>query len=433
MSDGQTCARASQLNVSQFPFLKNIIDVANDAPACRLRVLLQSLEVFRRAWSLVAFIVAAVLLPTVPASKPSIMGPRTSPTSVHHLPLAWSTSKDEKSWKEKRSILKLNKQTLLRTLSKHRLKLYLLLASLIQFLLLLIAYRSHRYHATVNLNRLTLSRGDPPKNAWWQGQNLTIWTIWIGDDLTPPPVIQAAMQSCRDIHKNEPNLQYRVVTNEDLHNNALGFRLHPSFWLLDNVEKSDYLRAELLHYHGGFYMDADMLCLQSFSGVLKNNLAAGAAQDRTKYGPWPSVSQNAFGPFLADSEITRAWHEGLMKTMDDISPQLQDCANEYAPNEIPYPTSRGWGTSLCGVEWGGVIDFVKPVWLEFYEKKKLGHDLSMCNIYGKHLGWDDYPDNTKCDIIHLGTAGDFYKKKEWNMEKLCQELPALHGSQHCRR
>lgn len=349
--------------------------------------------------------------------------------------MAWSStntkehgSKQAQFW---RRLQHLFKHQVLPFFSKHRLHVLVGLAALSQFYLLYIAYQHHVFNETVKLNRKTLSRGGvPPADAWWRNQNLTIWTIWIGEDKTPPPVIQAAMESCRTIHQDTPNLEYRVLKNDDLQ--TLTFDLHPSFWLLDNVEKSDYLRGELLHHFGGFYMDADVLCLENFSGVLLNNYPAGAAQDRTKYGAWPSVSQNAFGPFRAHSEITRKWHDELYKTMDDITPTLQECAAQYAPNAIPYPTSRRWGVSLCGTEWGGVIDFMKPVWMEFYQNLNMGHDLSMCDVRGRHLGWEDYMDMKKCDIVHLGTAGDFYKKKDWDMKRLCLELPVLQASVHCQ-
>ena len=326
--------------------------------------------------------------------------------------------------------------TLLLFLSKHRKRiawtLFSILSIILQVWLLKRAYKRHVYKETVKKNHLTLSRGAPPLNAWWRDKHLTIFTIWIGDDLQPPPVIQAAMESCRSIHKDAPNLHYKVITNDDLDATNLGFELHPSFHLLDNVEKSDYLRGELLHYNGGFYMDSDMVCLTNFNTVLRNEFAANAAQDLHHYGPWPSVSQNALGPFQAKSNITTKWHDLLFRKMDNLTGQLNTCAAEYGGREIPYPTSRRWGTSLCGVEWGEVIDFVKPVWLEFFEKQQMGHDLSMCDIFGNHVGYDDYRRNEKCDVVHLGTAGDFYQRKEWTMEKMCREMPALYNSVHCR-
>eukprot|EP00529_Nitzschia_sp_RCC80_P020649 CAMPEP_0113510554 /NCGR_PEP_ID=MMETSP0014_2-20120614/38202_1 /TAXON_ID=2857 /ORGANISM="Nitzschia sp." /LENGTH=405 /DNA_ID=CAMNT_0000406521 /DNA_START=194 /DNA_END=1411 /DNA_ORIENTATION=- /assembly_acc=CAM_ASM_000159 len=304
-------------------------------------------------------------------------------------------------------------------------------------LLLLLArasYRHYKYKETVNFNRQTLSSsGIRPDDAWWKGKKLTIFTVWIGNDKEPPPVIQAAMQSCRDAHKDDEMLEYRVITNEDLRDSTkLGFELHPSFWLLDNVERSDYLRGELLHHHGGFYFDADMLCLRSFSSLLVNNFIAGAAQDRTKYGEWPSVSQNAFGPFQPKSELTTRWHTSLMKAMDDITPALRECEAKYAPDPIPYPSSRKYGTSLCGTTWGQIIDFCKPIWWDYmYVRSEFGHDMSMCNGDGVHLGWDNYKPLEKCDVVHLGTSGDFYLRKQWDMKALCEGLPVMKGSMHC--
>ena len=332
----------------------------------------------------------------------------------------------------------LDVKTIVLFVSKHRKRLawtlVCILFMIFQVLLLKRAYKRHVYKQTVQKNHLTLSRGGtPPLDAWWRDTNLTIFTIWIGNDVQPPPVISAAMESCKSIHADTPNLHYKVITNDDLDETNLGFELHSSFYLLDNVEKSDYLRGELLHNHGGFYMDADMVCLTNFQTLFQNGYMANAAQDAIHYGPWPSVSQNAFGPFRAHSEITQKWHDLLFAKMDSLTPLLKKCVNDYGGGDIPYPTSRRWGTSLCGIEWGGVIDFVKPVWLEFFESGEMGHDMSMCNVDGQHVGWDDYRRNEKCDIVHLGTAGDFYKRKEWTMERMCREMPALFHSVHCRR
>jgi Capsular polysaccharide synthesis protein len=322
---------------------------------------------------------------------------------------------------------------IIRALIRNRTRFFCLAVVLIQLYLCRLAYFRYTFLETVKFNRRTLSKGSPPPDAWWKGQKLTIFSVWIGNDASPPPVIQAAMQSCHDAHKDDDRLEYRVITNEDLRDSTkLGFELHPSFWLLDNVERSDYLRGELLHHHGGFYMDADMLCLRSFSAILLNGFIAGAAQDRTKYGEWPSVSQNAFGPFKPKSELTTAWHTSLMKAMDDITPALQECAAQYAPDPIPYPSSRKYGTSMCGTTWGQIIDFCKPIWWDYMKvREEFGHDMSMCNGDGVHLGWDNYKPLEKCDVVHLGTSGDFFLRKQWNMKDLCEGLPVMKGSIHC--
>jgi len=301
--------------------------------------------------------------------------------------------------------------------------------------LVLLAFQNYRYRSTVRMNRQSLIEEQQQHglsygglaNSPWQRKNVTIWTVWFGDE-DPPPVIQAAMQTCRDVHKDEPFLHYRVLTNKDLHDGNLEFPLHSSFWLLDSVEQSDYLRAELMHYYGGFYMDADIICLKSFRRTLVGHFDAAAAQDTSKYGAWPSVSQNALGPFKPKSDITTEWHDGLHRTMDELTPRLLQCLGDNV--SIPYPKSRRYGTSMCGVPWGGVIDFVKPVWIKNAKAGLLGHDLSICSVKGRHLGWDG--SDRSCDLVHLGTAGPFYKKKDWTINKLCKELPVMQGSQHCR-
>eukprot|EP00550_Attheya_septentrionalis_P012592 CAMPEP_0198305094 /NCGR_PEP_ID=MMETSP1449-20131203/57729_1 /TAXON_ID=420275 /ORGANISM="Attheya septentrionalis, Strain CCMP2084" /LENGTH=301 /DNA_ID=CAMNT_0044007625 /DNA_START=943 /DNA_END=1845 /DNA_ORIENTATION=+ len=272
-------------------------------------------------------------------------------------------------------------------------------------------------------NRRSIHR-PVPANVWWREKEvITIWTIWIGGSQIPP-LVQAAMESCKTAHPNdrdqhgasayarEPHLHYRVVTDEDLADpeGRLKFSLHPSFFLLDNIEKSDYLRAELLHHHGGFYLDADVLCLQSFRDILgRSPFDVAGAQDRTHYGPYPSLSQNALGPFRPVSPTTTWWHDALHVTMDSLTPQLKACHENYG-GTIPYPIPRWYGTSICGIEWGGVIDFVKPVWKALAEDNSLGHDLAMCDVEGNQVGWG-YSDN--CHIVHLGTAGDFYERHDW--------------------
>ena len=70
--------------------------------------------------------------------------------------------------------------------------------------------------------------------AWWHGMNLTIWSIWIGPN-DPPPIIHAAMETCRSIHSTEPNLQYQVITNDDLSN--IRFRPPPVFLVIGHCRK----------------------------------------------------------------------------------------------------------------------------------------------------------------------------------------------------
>lgn len=86
---------------------------------------------------------------------------------------------------------------------------------------------------------------------------IPLFIIWLGDrNLTG--LHAAAVESCR--RTNADHFDVRLIRNEDVDN--LGFPLHDLFYLLDSVQKSDYLRQELLHHHGGFYLDADVFCIQ---------------------------------------------------------------------------------------------------------------------------------------------------------------------------
>lgn len=64
---------------------------------------------------------------------------------------------------------------------------------------------------------------------------------------------ESAVESCRKFNQNV--FEIRVVKDVDLLDalSSLGFDLHPAFHLLDPIQKSDYLRQELLHHHGGIY------------------------------------------------------------------------------------------------------------------------------------------------------------------------------------
>ena len=148
------------------------------------------------------------------------------------------------------------------------------------------------------------------------------------------------------------------------------------------------------------------------------------------YGEWPSVAQNALGPFKPLSDITTTWHNGLFKAMDELTPQLNKCRDKY-DGTIPYSMPRKYGPSLCGVEWGGLINFAKSIWFEYATLNQLGHDLSICDEEGRHMGYDGYAPFEKCDLVHIGTSGTVFTSSSWTIETLCQELPVLSRSVHC--
>merc|ERR1712217_389859 len=112
------------------------------------------------------------------------------------------------------------------------------------------------------------------------------------------------------------------VTDEDVRDapSRLGFELHRSFNLLDAAEKSDYLRAELLYHHGGFYLDTDVFCLKSLAETYRVSVVFEG-----------SAVENAavLGPFHRYGTPVTMWHMALLRHMDAMTPYLESCAEKW--------------------------------------------------------------------------------------------------------
>jgi GR25 family glycosyltransferase involved in LPS biosynthesis len=83
-----------------------------------------------------------------------------------------------------------------------------------------------------------------------------IWCCWPGDN-PMPDYLQLCLETWR-LH-NEPLLEVRLLTPETIPKYLPS--LHPAYQSLSYVHRSDYLRAAILHLHGGFYVDIDSVCL----------------------------------------------------------------------------------------------------------------------------------------------------------------------------
>lgn len=79
-----------------------------------------------------------------------------------------------------------------------------------------------------------------------------IFVAWTGgNDMTPNR--RAALDSIRELNSD---LDVALVTHASLHEWIVdGHPLHQSYELLSDVHRSDYLRAYLLHHHGGGWAD----------------------------------------------------------------------------------------------------------------------------------------------------------------------------------
>ena len=182
-----------------------------------------------------------------------------------------------------------------------------------------------------------------------------IFFVWLGNiAIETRPLQQGAIESCRKL--NEGVFEVKVITDDDLLSpmEKLGFELHPSFHLLDKVQRSDYLRLELIHNHGGIYLDTDVFCVRPFARHLaifeeENVLGGGAASRAPKN--LRNIDWSNVGPFLPNTSYTKAAHKSLWEHADGVQPKMEECAEEYPDGNggIAWPEEIRFSRSgLCG-------------------------------------------------------------------------------------
>lgn len=90
----------------------------------------------------------------------------------------------------------------------------------------------------------------------WVAEDLApvrrLWCVWAGHN----PMTDNRRRSLDVLRQRNPDLDVVVVTPENLDEFLVeGHPLHPAYEHLSAVHRSDYLRAYLLHHHGGAYAD----------------------------------------------------------------------------------------------------------------------------------------------------------------------------------
>lgn len=108
--------------------------------------------------------------------------------------------------------------------------------------------------------------------------------IWIGTKPFPK-IFAQYKESCEKLH---PEWEHKLWTDKDVEN--WNFRNKDLYNKASSYqEKSDILRYEILHKHGGLYTDTDVMCLQTFdelhhkynfftlyTGTIHNSIIASA-------------------------------------------------------------------------------------------------------------------------------------------------------------
>lgn len=253
-----------------------------------------------------------------------------------------------------------------------------------------------------------------------------IFFIWLGNN--PLGEIQAAaMDSCRKMNENDFTIT--IVRDADLE--TLGFELHPLFRLLDPVQKSDYLRQELLHFYGGIYLDTDVFCMRPLAPTLDRIIGQtqeGNDQQQAVVGggspdlPYGDLRNNMLGPNLKLSSYSNATHEALWKQMDKLTDKLNQCAVDFPDGAggIAYPAHIGHEKQLCGTRWGVMIDFNMRRTRQAYKQGTLVETFERC----------EGNSNKACDLLHIGCAkrhGRLCKDRKF----LCRRMPLLRKTNLC--
>ena len=268
-------------------------------------------------------------------------------------------------------------------------------------------------------NSTRLHPSDKPNN---------IFFVWLGNKPLDG-IHAAAIDSCRRM--NENNFTITVVRDADL--DTLGFELHPLFHLLDPVQKSDYLRQELLHYHGGIYLDSDVFCVRPLAPTLNRigRKPDGTGQQQLVVGggsphlPYGDLNNNMIGPNLPRSHYSSATHEALWQRMGRVADQLRQCAADFPDGAggIAYPDRIGNGKQLCGTKWGVLIDFNKRRTRQAYKVGTLVETFVRC---------DENSQPGTCDLLHIGCAkgrGRSCKDRAF----VCQRTPILRETRYCTK
>ncbi|RYB92372.1 hypothetical protein EUA06_05290 [Nocardioides glacieisoli] len=207
---------------------------------------------------------------------------------------------------------------------------------------------------------------------------LRIFVTWTGDnELTPNRA--AALDEIRAI---AAGTEVALVTPESLPTWTLpAHPLHPAYVNLSLVHRSDYLRAYLLHHHGGAYLDikrgygdvrAGMDALQAAPGKwVAGYRELGADSVSTAPGTIHRALRRHHGLLLGNGAFaarpttvfTTEWLSEVDRRMDRWAPGLERVPGNVLGNNDGYPVP--W-TALLG-------DVFHPLCLKYADR--LLHDV----------------------------------------------------------
>lgn len=188
-----------------------------------------------------------------------------------------------------------------------------------------------------------------------------IFTLWTGDGPLPD-VRQRGLDALRDV---QHGIEIVLVTPKNVHEWIVpGHDLHPAYENLSLVHRSDYLRAYLLHHHGGGYSDVKAPNHHwgpAFDQLAQDNLWLVGYPERSTQ--WVAQLPRKLGLDLkrnyrivpggsalvarADSTFTREWMAELERRLDYLGPLLEQNPGGVRNEVLEYPVS--WNDLLAKI------------------------------------------------------------------------------------
>jgi len=205
-----------------------------------------------------------------------------------------------------------------------------------------------------------------------------IFIVWLGDNQITP-ARQKSIDLIRSVNSESKVI---LITSDNLADYVLPEHpLHPSYEKLSYIQRSDYLRAYLMHHHGGVYMDIkpmdkpwlplleelnatpDMWVIAPHEIGSWNSSSASGVLGKDQRNYYKSVvNMSAFGckPY---SRFTDEWIAEVNRRMDYFSSLLESYGDPqafgYMPEyPIPWPELAGKITSPLSLKY---IDHIKIV------------------------------------------------------------------------
>lgn len=219
----------------------------------------------------------------------------------------------------------------------------------------------HPYTYTPGMYRRSFLNWDATPSTGHAEIPRRIFVLWTGDNPLPTP----RTKGLEAIRRIQHDFEITLVTPENIDNWIIPEHpLHSAYPNLSLVHRSDYLRAYLLHHHGGGYSDIKAPCCywgSAFAQASADNTWLLGYPERSTQ--WVAQLPRKLGRDLkrnyrtipggsayvvrADSTFTREWMAEVERRLDYFAPLLEQHPGGMR-NEVPeYPI--GWNDLLAKI------------------------------------------------------------------------------------